>query len=192
MPQGLYCAEEVQRRKGIIKKLSEQKNGGRIGLRRHLEESSWIPPYFSISTSTLVLSLYCHHVSKSVNCSTRFKLLCVTLGWTSVWYWYYNSWHCSPLLSCWVVVMGARKWFIALVDVSVSTSKCFGERTRAYENVCKWTHQSFAHFAQFCTWIREVFYMEFHRRKSMGCSKTRNQKNNNKQEATPKILILTV
>jgi len=40
MPQGLYCAEEVQRRKGILKKLSEKKNGGRKGLRRHLEESS--------------------------------------------------------------------------------------------------------------------------------------------------------
>ena len=84
MPQGLYCAEEIQRRKV---------------LRRHLEQSSWIPPYFSISTSTLVLSLYCHHVSKSVNCSTRFKLLCVTLGWTSVWYWYYNSCHCSTTLA---------------------------------------------------------------------------------------------
>ena len=91
VPQGLHCAEEVQRRKGIMKKLSEQKNGGRKGLRRHLEQSSWIPQYFSISTSTLVLSLYCHHVSESVNCSTSFKLLCVTLGWTSAWYWYYNS-----------------------------------------------------------------------------------------------------
>jgi len=40
MPQGLHCAEEVQRWKGIIKKLSEQKNGGRKGLRRHLEQSS--------------------------------------------------------------------------------------------------------------------------------------------------------
>ena len=40
MPQGLYCAEDVQRRKGIMNKLSEQKNGGRKGLRRHLEQSS--------------------------------------------------------------------------------------------------------------------------------------------------------
>ena len=47
---------------------------------------------------TLVLSLYCHHVSESVNCSTSFKLLCITLGWTSIWYWYYNSWHCSTTL----------------------------------------------------------------------------------------------
>ena len=31
--------------------------------------------------------------------------------------------------------MGARKWFIALVDVSVSISKCFGERTRAFERI---------------------------------------------------------
>jgi len=40
MPQGLYCAEDVQRRKGIMKKLSEQKNGGRKGLRRHVEQGS--------------------------------------------------------------------------------------------------------------------------------------------------------
>ena len=46
----------------------------RKGLRRYLEQSSWISPYYSISKSTLVLSLYCHHVS--VNCSTSFELLC--------------------------------------------------------------------------------------------------------------------
>jgi len=162
--------------KGFMKKLSEQKNEGRKGLRRHLEESSWISPYFSISTSTLVLSLYCHHVSESVNCSTSFKLLHVTLGWTSIWYWYYNIWHCSTTL-------------VTLSDChgSEEVIHCTHERKRKHTqmlwwknacfwaHICKWTHQSFAHFAQFCTWTHKVFYMEFHRRKSMGCSKTSNQ-----------------
>ena len=49
--------------------------------------------------------------------------------------------------------MGARKWFIALVDVSVSTSKCFGERMRAFERI--FANEHINHLLILCNFVHE-------------------------------------
>ena len=121
MPQGLYTVLKKYRDgKGLWRSLMANvgtKNGGRKGTRKYWEDT-WnraaeFPCTFLFPQLLRYWDFYCQHVL--VNCSLRI----VILGWTSIWYWYYNSWHCSTTLVilCWVVV-GARRRFVAIVDAS--------------------------------------------------------------------------
>ena len=151
MPQGLYTVLKKYRDgKGLWRSLMANvgtKNGGRKGTRKYWEDT-WnraaeFPCTFLFPQLLRYWDFYCQHVL--VNCSLRI----VILGWTSIWYWYYNSWHCSTTLVilCWVVV-GARRRFVAIVDASTCKyiQTLLQKNKHFWVHVCKWMHRSFVCF----------------------------------------------